>query len=132
MAIKEVLIDDIDGETEGAQTLTFMVEGQEYEIDLADENRELFEAEVQKHLNFLREMADYGRPVRRQSLVKVPRGRTKEELDHIRNWARSNGHQVKDMGRIPEKIIDAYETRTRMPSTQQNDQVTEEVVSVGE
>lgn len=132
MAIKEILIDDIDGETEGAQTISFVVEGQEYEIDLAEENRELFQAEVEKHLAFLKEMADYGRPVRRQSLVKVPRGRTKEELDHIRNWARANGHKVSDMGRVPEKIIDAYETRSRMPSTQVDDQVTEETVSVGE
>lgn len=129
MAVKEILVDDIDGETEGAETLTFFIEGQEYEIDLAEENRELFQAEIDKHMAFLREMADYGRPVSRQSVVKVPRGRTPEELNHIRNWARANGHEVSDRGRIPEKVIDAYETRTRVPSTQKDDQVTEEVKS---
>lgn len=135
MAIKEILIDDIDGETEGAETLTFFVEGQEYEIDLAEENRELFQAEINKHLAFLKEMADYGRPVRRQTTVKVPRGRTPEELAHIRTWLRSQGHEVSDKGRVPEKLLDLWETRTRVPSTQKDDQVTEEkpeTASVGE
>lgn len=129
MAIKEILVDDIDGETEGAETINFFIDGQEFAIDLAEENYLLFQQRLDEHREWLKEMADYGRPVQRQSVVKVPRGRTSEELNHIRNWARSNGHEVSDRGRIPEKVIDAYETRTRVPSTQKNDRVTEEVKS---
>lgn len=115
MAQKIVLVDDIDGETEAAGVLQFFVDGQEYEADLSEENLDKYTAVMEEYRRVMAELAEYGRPVRRQAPVKVNRGRTKEELNDIRRWARANGHQVNDMGRIPEKIIDLYETRTRMP-----------------
>lgn len=35
--------------------------------------------------------------------------RSKEELDKIRMWARANGHEVAEKGRIKQDIVDAYE-----------------------
>lgn len=115
MGQKITLVDDIDGETDAVGQLSFFVDGQEYEVDLNEENMEHYKGQMAEHRAMLLELADCGRPVRRQAPLSAPRGRTKEQLDDIRSWARGQGHQVKDMGRIPEKIIDAYETRSRMP-----------------
>jgi Lsr2 len=41
MAQRLVLIDDLD-ESEGAETITYTVNGQDYEIDLSEENAQRF------------------------------------------------------------------------------------------
>jgi hypothetical protein len=115
MAIKELIVDDIDGETDAIGDLTFFVDGQEYSVDLNQEHMEHYKGLIAEHRAMLLELAEYGRPLRRQAPLSAPRGRTKDQLDEIRRWARANGHEVKDMGRIPDKVIDAYETRSRMP-----------------
>lgn len=115
MGQRYILTDDIDDETDAVGTLTFFSNGQEFEIDLNQENMDHYKTLIHEHNKMLQELADYGRPVRRQAPLSAPRGRTKAQLDEIRKWARANGHEVKDMGRIPEKVIDAYETRSRMP-----------------
>lgn len=115
MGQKITIVDDIDGETDAVGDLTFFVDGQEYSVDLNEEHMEHYKGLIEEHRVMLLELADYGRPLTRQASVRVPRGRTKHELDEIREWARANGHAVKDMGRIPEKVIDAFETRSRMP-----------------
>jgi Lsr2 len=53
-----VLVDDLD-QSPGAQTIYFTVNGQEYEIDLSEENVERFNSA-------LREFVDAARPVTRQ------------------------------------------------------------------
>lgn len=115
MGQRYILTDDIDDETDAVGTLSFFSNGQEFEIDLNEEHMEHYKKLIEEHNAMLQELADYGRPVRRQTPLSAPRGRTKVQLDEIRKWARANGHEVKDMGRIPEKVIDAYETRSRMP-----------------
>ena len=34
----------------------------------------------------------------------------REQAGAIRDWARKNGHQVSDRGRIPASVVDAYES----------------------
>ena len=115
MGQKITLVDDIDGETDAVGDLTFFVDGQEYSVDLSEEHMEHYKGLIKEHRAMLLELAEYGRPLRREAPLSAPRGRTKDQLDEIRRWARANKFEVKDMGRIPEKIIDAYETRSRMP-----------------
>jgi hypothetical protein len=109
------LVDDLDGVTDAEMTLVFGLDGTEYEIDLADENYEQYRAALEL-------LASKGRVVTREK-VKVKRtpstgkktgvtGKTQ----HIREWARENGYpNLSDRGRIPGPIMDAYETRSRMP-----------------
>jgi Lsr2 len=52
MAQRVVLTDDLDG-SEATQTLSYMIEGQEYEIDLSEENVQQF----QQHLSPLLRVA---------------------------------------------------------------------------
>lgn len=108
------LVDDIDG-TDAEMTLEFGLDGVEYAIDLNDVNYE----EHRKALEFL---ASKGRVLTRE-VVKVKRAGagTKGKpvvgkTQHIREWARENGFpNLSDRGRIPANIMDAYETRSRMP-----------------
>lgn len=44
-------------------------------------------------------------------------GRSPEELDAIRAWARDNGHEVADRGRIAAAIITAYEAKDKVEET---------------
>lgn len=117
MAVKEILVDDIDGETEGAETLTFFVDGQEFAIDLADENYLQFQEKLDQHRAWLKEMAEYGRPVvsRMGQVAKSKPKHTPEELATIREWLRSQGHKVSDFGRIKDSLMEKWETRSRMP-----------------
>jgi hypothetical protein len=40
---------------------------------------------------------------------KTPAGSGREDLSAVRAWARAQGYQVSDRGRIPAQIRDAYE-----------------------
>ena len=102
------LVDDLDGTTEAEMTLTFGLDGKEYEIDLHDENYEHYYA-------MLELLASKGRlvvPVHNKVVSKT-QGRTREELVEIREWARSQGHKVSEFGRIAEDIIKAFEAANK-------------------
>ncbi|WP_381805589.1 histone-like nucleoid-structuring protein Lsr2 [Streptomyces niveus] len=43
--------------------------------------------------------------------------RNKKQLAAIRTWARANGHQVADQGRVPQAIVDAYDAAHQAPTT---------------
>jgi hypothetical protein len=131
MAVKEILVDDIDGETEGASTLSFVVDGQEFEIDLAEENMEHYQGLLNEHAAMLRELAEYGRPVVRRmgQVQKTKPKHTPAELTEIREWLRGKGHKVSDFGRIKESLVDLWETRSRMPETKTEDVKAEEAKS---
>jgi hypothetical protein len=128
MAVKEILIDDIDGETEGAETINFTLDGQEWAIDLAEENYLLFQQKLDEHRAWLKEMADYGRPVERRigQISKPKPTRSPKELAEIREWLRGQGHKVSDFGRIREELMDLWETRPRGPVTSGGDNGTGE------
>ncbi|WP_377271878.1 histone-like nucleoid-structuring protein Lsr2 [Peterkaempfera sp. SMS 1(5)a] len=42
----------------------------------------------------------------------------RDELDTIRTWARENGHEVADRGRIPRNVVDAYRAAHPAPLAQ--------------
>jgi hypothetical protein len=55
MARHFVLVDDLDG-SEGAETITYTVNGQEYEIDLSEDNAEKFHAALEPYIQNSREV----------------------------------------------------------------------------
>ena len=105
MARKTVieLIDDLDG-SKADETVTFGIDGVTYEIDLsadhAEDLRAIFEAYVKA-----------GRKVTGRSR----RAARSEKLDTraVRAWARSQGMEVSESGRIPQHVLDAYRNRDR-------------------
>lgn len=43
------------------------------------------------------------------------RNAAKTEPAIVRNWARANGHTIRDRGRVPATILAAYKTSTKLP-----------------
>ena len=109
------LIDDIDGNpAEDGQTVSFALDGVTYEIDLREENA----AKLRDRLaNFVASARKTGGRAKRGATTTTRRvvaeARTKEQTKAIREWARSNGHDLSDRGRIPTTIIEAFEAAHR-------------------
>jgi len=94
-----VLIDDID-QTDAEETVTFGLDGKEYAIDLNGKNaRSLRDA--------LAPYVAHARPVsgRRRSASKTAGGAAPSE---IRAWARENGFDVPERGRVAAEVREAY------------------------
>jgi hypothetical protein len=104
-----MLVDDIDGTTEASSTVEFGYQGIRYELDLSDENAFKLDAQLQDWIKHARVI---GRPAVTRSAIspvpKKPASTDKLQLQAIREWARANGYQVSLKGRIPQDIMDAY------------------------
>ncbi|MEU1201616.1 Lsr2 family protein [Streptomyces sp. NPDC005813] len=103
--IVTVYTDDLTGaESEEVQTHTFSLNGVNYEIDLVSDNYDkLFEA--------LAPFIEKGRKVGRASNAGRSRKSSTEgpSAEELRAWARENGLQVNDRGRVPASIREAYQ-----------------------
>ena len=103
--VQVLLVDDITG-GEADETVTFALDGATYEIDLTTENAD-------KLRGLLSEYVDAGRKTGGRSRG---RGRTvraaassSQDTAKIRAWAKENGYEVNDRGRVPATIREAYE-----------------------
>jgi hypothetical protein len=101
------LVDDLDGGT-ADETVTFGLDGREYEIDLSNDN-------AQKLRETLAVYESAGRRISRRSPgTRGTHRRAAAPTDDssvIREWAAQNGHAVNSRGRIPAHIREAYESR---------------------
>lgn len=99
-------ISDISGEDlgDGGQTIDFAVGSTSYRIDLSDK-------EVENFFNVLKPYVDNaqkvgGRGVRRSGASTKTDA---AQLKQIRSWAKENGYNPSDRGRVSQEIKDAYE-----------------------
>ncbi|MGX2996516.1 histone-like nucleoid-structuring protein Lsr2 [Streptomyces sp. JNUCC 64] len=109
--VQVLLVDDLDG-GEADETVTFALDGKTYEIDLttanADKLRGLLEAYVKG-----------GRRTGGRSAGGRGKGRAAstggsgQETAQIRAWAKENGYEVNDRGRVPANIRQAYDDAHR-------------------
>ncbi|MGF0118769.1 histone-like nucleoid-structuring protein Lsr2 [Promicromonospora sp. Marseille-Q5078] len=99
-----ILVDDVDG-TDADETVTFSLDGVTYEIDLTTKHADELRTAVGKWVEHARKTSTRsGRPSARSG------ARTdREQLAKIREWARANGHEVSDRGRIAAPILKAYQ-----------------------
>lgn len=98
-------VDDIDGTTTADETVTFAFDGVSYEIDLSSENVEEFRSTMQPWVDKARRVA--GRRSARRGSGQG--SQSSQKAAEIREWARANGHEVSDRGRISAEIRAAYE-----------------------
>ncbi len=105
--IQVILVDDIDGGT-AEETVSFALDGVSYEIDLSAKNskklRDAFApyvAEARKSRGGRRRSAAGGSARRRSSGAG--------SASEIRAWARENGYDVSERGRVSEEVRAAYE-----------------------
>jgi len=94
---QRVIVTDLDG-TEGAKPYRFAWQNTVYEIDLNDEHRD-------ELLRALQPYIDAGRRAGRRT---APASSSGDDRAAIRQWARENGHEVSDRGRISTAVVEAY------------------------
>lgn len=97
-----LLVDDLDGGT-AEETVTFGLDGVNYEIDLSAGNAEKMRGTLAPFVGSARRLSGRGRGRGRSSSRSS--GRTAE----IRSWARQRGLQVSERGRVPATIVSEYE-----------------------
>ena len=111
------IVDDLDGtvldEGEG-QTLEFALDGQAYTIDLKPEHAQQLRDALAPWVAHATRVSSSRRASsngasRRSSGTRSASGMTPEELNEVREWARSNGYQVADRGRIKASVLEAFE-----------------------
>ena len=103
-------IDDIDG-SEAERTFTFAVDGTHYEIDLSSQNIKEFHEAIAGFVESARKVkaSGPGRGARKTSPSSSGSGRSREQTQAVREWARQQGHSINDRGRIPASIQQAFD-----------------------
>lgn len=102
------LIDDIDGSEicdGGGERVEFSFRGVDYQIDLSVANTAKLEQALMPYIDAAAKVRGAGRPRR----AKLNGKSSPEQLAAIRVWARKNGHEVADRGRIKAEIVEAFE-----------------------
>lgn len=100
-----ILVDDIDG-SEATETVTFGLDGTTYEIDLNDENAAKLRDALATYVGHGRKVGAGPRRGRRTSSSSSSGGPSAKE---VREWARANGHEVPDRGRVSAEVREAYD-----------------------
>lgn len=102
--VQVVLVDDFDGGP-ADQTVTFSYAGFAYEIDLSDKNAAQFADVIAPYIGHGRRTGSAGRRGRRNT------GRTSPAK--IRTWAKEQGREVSERGRISAELRAEYEAANR-------------------
>lgn len=104
------LIDDIDGSA-AVETVEFGLDGASYEVDLNEKNAKKLRDAISNFVAHARQVdsrSGSGRVRARGSRAASVRN-SREQLQAIRDWARRNGHDVSDRGRIAATVVEAFD-----------------------
>ena len=110
--VQVLLVDDLDG-GEASETVSFSLDGTSYEIDLSEKNATELRDYFAKYVGAARKAGRSagGSGTTRSSGRSSSRSSTSMDRDQaaaIRSWAKKQGLQVSDRGRIPASIIEQY------------------------
>ncbi|MBB4910563.1 histone-like nucleoid-structuring protein Lsr2 [Actinophytocola algeriensis] len=104
------LVDDLDGtQSDDISTVSIGLDGVSYEIDLTEANADNLRKSLEEFVAHARRT---GGRIKRGTAAKSSNGSTTanhEQAQAIRDWARRNGHEVSNRGRISAGIIEAFE-----------------------
>jgi hypothetical protein len=107
------LIDDIDGRP-ASQTIEFGLDGVSYSIDLSDRNADKLRAALHPYIDAgtrVGRVTGGGR--RPPGRPGQPARTSRDQTAAIREWAAKAGHEISNRGRIPARIVEAYEEAHR-------------------
>jgi hypothetical protein len=99
------LQDDLDGGP-ADETLRFGLGGAQYEIDLNKKNARAFRQQLAPYIEHARRA---GTGQRRRS---VRSSSNRQRSGGIRAWAKDQGIELSDRGRIPANVVEQYEAAT--------------------
>ena len=106
--VQTLFIDDIDGSAaDGA--VRFSLDGSDYEIDLNTEHAQALRDALARYISAARRVsAGTRRQVRSGRKAPVNGVNTTE----IREWAKAQGIEVKDRGRVPAELMVKFKAAT--------------------
>ena len=104
--VQTLYIDDIDG-SEAAGTVRFGLDGADYEIDLSAEHTKQLQTALRTYIDHARKVGGTSK--------RASRGRrigSSIDTTAVRTWAREQGIDIKDRGRVPADVVAKYEAAT--------------------
>jgi hypothetical protein len=101
--VNVVLVDDLDG-NDAVETVRFGLDGVDYEIDLNEKNAEKLRGALARYVESGRRAT--GR--RRKGQRGASGGNGGPSASDIRRWARDNGWDVPERGRVSAEVREAY------------------------
>ena len=104
-----VLVDDIDG-TEAEETVTFALDGVTYEIDLTSAHASELRDALATWIGHARKTTTRGGSGTSARSGARRGGADRAQLAKIREWAKENGYQISDRGRIPGNVLQAFDS----------------------
>ena len=109
------LVDDLTGEeAENISTVEFALDGVTYQLDLTDENSTKLHDTLSQYAKAGRKIGGQRRsgprPGRAMKSADRTAGYNRETLKSIREWAKKNGHNVSDRGRLSAEVLQAWQT----------------------
>jgi Lsr2 len=105
------LIDDIDGSEipeGGGERIEFSLRGASYQIDLSAANIAKLDKALKPYISAATKVRK-SRGSRVKAAANGNGSASKEQLSAIRDWARKNGHEIADRGRIKTEVVEAFE-----------------------
>ena len=129
MATRVIKVDDLDSKSEAAESITYGLDGDFYEVDLSTGNAEKLRAALAPFIKV-------SRPIQPRDALKRAAAVTNgngngtangqaqlpmPEFDPatVRAWLQNNGQDVSDKGRIPENLVRLWHAATTTPPAQQ-------------
>lgn len=108
------LVDDLDGAEEDVETVLLALDGTNYEIDLSASNAGRLREKLDRFVAAASPVkAAKSAPARRGPTGKAAKTAhvpsTRDQVQAIREWAKSAGYEVSSRGRISKAIQEAFE-----------------------
>ena len=105
--IQTLFIDDIDGgEAEG--TVRFALDGNEFEIDLNSKHSNELRSTLVEYISHARKVGGASRRAGARGVRKP----ASVDTGVIRAWARQQGIDIKERGRVPASVVEQYRAAT--------------------
>jgi antitoxin (DNA-binding transcriptional repressor) of toxin-antitoxin stability system len=107
--VQVLLVCDLhDDEVEGTETVSFGLDGSSYEIDVCDAHAAELRNAFASYVGAARR-AGRASVAARRGRPAAKAGGGNQRVAEIREWARKNGHQVSERGRLSATLVAAYE-----------------------
>jgi hypothetical protein len=107
MAQKMLLIDDIDG-SDADSTVTIALNGVAFEVDLSEKNIDKLNDLLAPYFEAGRQVSGRRGPATSSAPAKSTRSRSAVDNGAIRAWAKEQGIEVSERGRISNDVIEQY------------------------
>ncbi len=106
--IQTLFVDDLDG-SDAEGTVRFGLDGTSYEIDLSTAHAEELRSVLAPYARAGRKVTGAARRTGRGRAKAAANGFSTNE---VRDWAKANGVEIKDRGRVPADVVAKFRAAT--------------------